>query len=392
MAEEIIGYRITENFRKVFVYYSTFMSSLITKENMVDFRFATISKAKLFMYIFARFPIVSTCIHNILLLSGVYTYKFGPLDIFARLEAALWAFGYAMYFVSDPLILQAGFHIEVYRFANHCDRIWDTAKKVLTKHTVNKLTHRLSKNWKRIFIHNNATDYFLMVNFAWQLWGGGVTYQSYPYSLYPNKNLIAETIAWFLQSFGLCAYCFVWSFLLTFHGIFAYYAEICIQAMSEALNTGRYSMEKTLQDYRYLVLASRLVGKHACLLQMVMYLITGIQQTVESYIFFQMIRLGAGGTDLTFLLLDLSFCLSRVGHSFYAIASVDRSVKELWRRIKQDLWSAVLNSGRRKWLRQTFRSLPPMKMRIGPLTCKQDLFLTGISVYMNYYIAAALWK
>ncbi len=243
-------------------------------------------------------------------------------------------------------------------------------------------------------------DYFQAISYTWAIWGS-LTYQVNVYSMFPWKTPLAETIFWVAQCYTVGALCFIYSFLVVFHGMYAYHKEICVRALASCIEKSRYSqysvypIEKIIQDYKTLHLATSMVGGKVCNILIIMYLAMGVQQTVESYVLFQMIKMGMGFKDVMFLLLDICLTLSRIAHSLYALSSVDLATQDFWRKIKGNIMmlgsGEILASKKRKERAKLRRTIRPIAMRLGPIRCTKSLLLTGMAQYTNYYIAAALW-
>ncbi len=89
---------------------------------------------------------------------------------------------------------------------------------------------------------------------------------------------------------------------------------------------------------------------------------------------------------------------SRLFHLFYALSTVNVA----WQQFmdKQCLWRYLLelkHANKNFTLRQmkqvyrNYQSIHPMAMEMGTIVCKEDLFLTGMSTLIDYYITAAMW-
>lgn len=299
----------TSSVRKIYSYYTTVASSPIDVNNAEKFQdlqfhqfIFKVPHRKLIFYFVAHFVTFVILIHNVLLLFNVYSYKFGPLDIFSKLEALLWIFGYIMYYTSDLAFLNPAFTVNLMRLLNHLDVAWSNISGAIDTKQLERI---LKRQWRRMFYHNSVMDYFQNLNYAWALWGT-LSYQSHPFSVFPWQSWPLEIVCWFLQSYAIATYCFAWSFMNSFHGIYAYNTAICLNGIANWFDNEPCATEQAIIEYRRLELSLRLVARQSGKMLLAMYLVFGLQQFIESYILFQMIKMGMGFGDVMFLLMDIT--------------------------------------------------------------------------------------
>ncbi len=147
-------------------------------------------------------------------------------------------------------------------------------------------------------------DYFQTLSYAWALWGT-LSYQTNPFSVFPWQNSTLEIVCWLLQSCGIATYCFAFSFMNGFHGMYAYHTAVCLKGITKWFENKPHATKQAISEYQRLELALRLVAKPTGKVLLIMYLVFGLQQFVESYVLFQMIKIGMGFNDVMFLLMDL---------------------------------------------------------------------------------------
>ncbi len=266
----------TSSLRKIYRYYTIGASSPIDTSNAEKFKdlqfhqfISKIPQRKLIFYFTAHFVTISITIHNVLLLFDVYSYKFGPQDIFGKLEALLWIFGYTLYYMSDPIFLSPSFTVNVKRLLNHLDGTWSNISGAMD---TTGLEFLLKRQWRLLFYHNSAMDYLQCLNYAWALWGT-LSYQNNPFSVFPWQNWPLETACWVLQVYSVSTYCLAWSFMNTFHGLYAYHTAICLRGIANRFDDEPCAIEQAITEYRQLELSLRLVAKPAGKTLLAMYLV-----------------------------------------------------------------------------------------------------------------------
>ncbi len=395
--------KFTSLFRKIYTYYTTLTCSPVTLQNARNFSFKNIRLFRILLYIVIRILPALQLVHNLLLALGAYHSQFGTQDIFGVLESVLWVLAYGMYIFNDSIIVRWKLTVSILNVFDVCDRIWIHAETFLNPCTpLSKLKSKLASHSKRIFFHFCFLDFFQSLIYSWSLWGT-VTYQVTFYSMFPWKSPLAENITWFLLSINFPQQISPWSFPLLFHSINAHQKETCIRALTTCVkqlansskNSGvDYSIEKIIQDYKTLHLATSFVERKLRNILLVMFLVMGVQQFMESYFIFQMIKMGLGFQDLFFLILDLFMTLSRIAHGLHALSSVDGANEEFWNTMQKYMMTSkgqILPRSKRNERMKLFRTIMPIETRLGPVKCSKNLVLTGMAEYTNYYVTAALW-
>lgn len=153
-----------------------------------------------------------------------------------------------------------------------------------------------------------------MVNFFLSLEPEGVMeYRVNFYSVWPWKSPQAEAVAQVIQSCTLVPLCFAWSFSLAFFPICLFHVETCVAALEEfvdssgklpALMPGKL-LRTAVAEYEKLSFATRQFNNHASGLMLRACGIVGLQQTLDAYVVFQLMRMGTGVQEILFLTTDL---------------------------------------------------------------------------------------
>lgn len=355
----------TRLFRQIRDYYFKILHTPVTLGRKLSFH-----KYAILPFLLFRLINSANWIQNFLLFGGLY----GHLDIYGELEAILWMLTLDFFYLSDLIFFRPGLQFKIESLLQYSETFMES---VGTTDAISRCKTRTLK----IFIFNSVLDYFQITTYGITSWGA-VDYKTQVYWLFPWKFPELEATYWFLQTATIGLLFFSWSTIICLPSCVAYQVEACVNGINDKLRFR--PLESCLSDYRAIWLSSRIASDELDMIQLFNYLHLGVEQTVQSYILFQMIRNGASVREILYLLGDLTSSLSRVAFSFYALTTVVYANKRVWKKFR-------MYNGERKLVRKTVRSLRPIEMKIGPWACDTNLLLSGMSSFLDYYVVAALW-
>ncbi len=128
------------------------------------------------------------------------------------------------------------------------------------------------------------------------------------YSIVPWKSEYLDMTVWIVEALAFICVELGFSFHFVFPGCMAFHLEICINSLVEALKspfTTNNSVKEAMQKYRILCLSTLSLRNFFKYILFAMCVYLGIQQFLQCYIFFQLIRMGAGFEYLFFLSTDM---------------------------------------------------------------------------------------
>lgn len=381
----------SRNFEKISRYYETLTFNPITLSNVYTLSLYTIPKSKLLLFLLSRSVFLANMFQNMFLLFGLYNYKFGKLDVFGNLEALLWIFAYMVPMTHDIVHLNPALARSLNSLIKTCNHLWTTTTASLSPLSVNQIQKTLTRNWKRIWIHNSLLDYFEIILYALSLWAS-LEYRTLWYSMFPWKCNAAKIVTWILQALAFFVYYIGVSNLMCSHSIIAYHISACLEALTYGeVYDEQICTSNVLRHYQTLTLVTRLWQKHVSFRLLLFFLVAGLDLFVQNYVCFQLIKFGAGLNDTIFMFMDLAITLSRFWHTFYALASIHTAGQAVFTSVRKSFIVSKLTWARRKEERKIMKSLPPISFKLGPIECTQSFVLAGMEVYAGYYATAALW-
>ncbi|CAL8098391.1 unnamed protein product [Orchesella dallaii] len=313
-------------------------------------------------------------------------------------------------FWQDLLVLSKSFTRSLFNLLELCEQIWSRVEmRVKDKAELGKV--RRHKNFKALFLflYSALNDISTTTTYEWAteslifiVFAGGTTFSS---------SSIFGWIQWIILKFNALVMDMGWAILLIFPGVLTYHLEGIVRAMEKAVEAeanhisvwkkkrkqSLYTLCGIMKDYKALEYAVKHLS--ACRLANVLllfYMTSGIEQTFQAFVAFQSIKAGKSFSEIYYLFQDVALTSTRVLGGFAGLSKLDLASSAFILSVKRAIareCSAVGPTpisnfpGRMRYAKQ----LCPIKMMIGPLSCRSNLPLAGMQAYLNYIVCAALW-
>ncbi|CAL8117984.1 unnamed protein product [Orchesella dallaii] len=329
-------------------------------------------------------------------------HQTGTVEVFGFFGLILWSGIFTPLIFYDFIFLQSIFLRTLFRTLDTCEKVWNRAKLHLERENgmavTNHLKFQKDFNIWILMIHTGFIDYISLINLAWSSYQNIENDPTLIYSSIPWKNPVVDVIYWCLQQINLITLCAAWSLMLTFPGLVAYYLECVLRALTKSIEIGptkSYTMEAIKKDYNSIEFAVRELHRNGLSnMLLIFYMTCAIQQTIESFCIFRLIKLGATWDDYQFFLIDILFTTGRVFHGVYALSRVDHAsqafLNAIRTRMAQNAGNVRMRSMKSQFLK-TLLMLKPVRIQIGPCSCSRDLPLSGGALYMDNIVTTALW-
>ncbi|CAL8117958.1 unnamed protein product [Orchesella dallaii] len=354
---------------------------------------------KYFVYTLSRtIPLINFFYVLKLLVDALSTDK-GDVPLFDILGMMLWIGIIFPVTFSDTIMLSTSFPRTFWRTVNACDQIWEKANQNLSSHVLQELKRNHKVQVRHLLLHTFSIDYLSIFNFALSSVGSDQD-PTYLYSVIPWKNSdVIRVIYFFAQVSSIFTLGMAWSFILTFPTVIAFNLECSMKMLAKLVETGpheRYSWNDIVQDYKTLHLCTKELNQSRLgRILLAFYALSCLQQTMESYCCFQLIKSGAGWDDYQVLFIDVLITIARVFHGWYGLSRLDSASELVFIGMKAErtrlhlsrqVPPRILKAGDKQ-----LKSLVLSCMTIYPYSCRRDIPLNGISVYLNNIVTAALW-
>ncbi len=276
----------------------------------------TTNYSKLCCYLFARLLQIVNAIQLLrLIVRSVWSlHVTGNIDVFELSGMFLWLTGMNTVLIGDYLFCDTEVNFKIKKVVHLFTQIWNQFKsnKLATREINSEIVRRLLL----LFVHNAATDFFSVYNFATTLYGNLDQDPTLLYTTAPWKTKFVDTVYWICININVMVLVFMWSAMLVVPSALAYNIEACIRLLDCELKSARTYIEikRVLDAYSQLIYCTnnRLVTKIGRL-NLAFYLIAGFQQFVESYFLFQLIQSGATWDDYQVLLVDIGVSFNVYG-------------------------------------------------------------------------------
>ncbi|CAL8135162.1 unnamed protein product [Orchesella dallaii] len=353
------------------------------------------NNTRLFFYLCCRsLPVISLVQPLFTLLK--YLLCGNVVDHLSLLDSLMWISALTGTFILDFYLLSPKFTLSLFRLMELSNKIWLKVENSIGKEETKKLRQRKNLHVRSIMVFTGVIDCITFRLFEW-------TSESllYLFNLLPGTGRIANGALWCLLQVNNVMMDVTWGSLMVFPGMMSITFEHVILGLNKALLIAQqnadkpsinYSAEAILQDYKVMEFAvSELRNNHFSTMLLAYLMMMGMEQTFQCYVAFKMLR---SGTFQFALLIDLMLSTPRVLTGLVGLSKLENASRSFLTSVKK--WTLVATkkgrfslSGRK--IRCMARNLRSIKMKIGPCACDSDLPLTGMSVYLNYIVAAALW-
>ncbi|CAL8144775.1 unnamed protein product [Orchesella dallaii] len=403
------------DFRIIFTYYILITTSPINYSHLLATIYSPTnsnkyvptfpSRTKQWLYYFARFLILINFIHvvRLLILNLWELHVNGQVEMFGLFGLLIWSGAFTPVVCYDFIFLKPSCLKSLFRSLDTCDKVWNRAKEHLGEKTMSEILFKKSILVWCLMLHTTAVDFFTITNCMWSSYQNIENDPTLLYEAIPWKNQWVDVVYWFILQILMGSLVMVWSLMLTLPGVVAYNFEYVIRALAKSVEvepTSKYPLEAILKDYRLIEFAVRDLHQNGFSKMLLIFFATsGIQQTIESFCIFQMIKHGASWDEYQFFLLDLMNTCGRVFHAINALSRVDQASQIFLNSVRIQM-GRQFNIGhlnekgfrsRRDPLLKKIRLTKSVLMRMGPLPCKQNLLLTSGSVHLNNIVTSALW-
>ncbi|CAL8137459.1 unnamed protein product [Orchesella dallaii] len=314
------------------------------------------------------------------------------------LGMVLWLLALFLLVFCDTVILSLDFTRTFWRSVDTCDRIWEKARANLTEPVLTSLQSR--KNFKvwRLFLHGFMFDFLAILNYSWVYAVNGEEDPTLLYSTIPwgnSSTLIRSVVYWLISMTSFITLSMGWSFYITFPGILALHLEYSMRTLATLVQHGpfgNYQLDSIMKDYKQLQFCIKEVNRSRMgRLLLPFYIFLGIQQTCQCYFGFQLIKSGAGWDDYQVYVIDVFLSTLRVFHEWYAISAMDPATNTFSQQVVIHWKKCQEGRKYRKVTSATIRSLMPALIVVEPYICRRNFALSGLSVYFDYIVCAALW-
>ncbi|CAL8117966.1 unnamed protein product [Orchesella dallaii] len=407
-----MSYQFLLDFRIIFTYYilgtaspinyshlSATIYSPATSNNYVP------SRTNQCFYYFTRFLLTINIIHvaRLLIFNLWELHVNGSVEMFGFLGLIIWSGVFIPVFCSDFILLKPNCLKLLFRSMDTCDKVLNKTKEHLGKETISKILFKKSFLVWFLMIHSVAFDYLTITNCMWSSYENIENDPAMLYSAIPWKNSWVDVIYWFILQMIMGSIDMLWSLMLTLPGVVAYHYECVIRALAESVEIGptsKYPLEAILKDYELIEFAVRDLHQNGFSKMLLIFFGTfGVQQAIESFCIFQMIKYGASWDEYQFFFWDLMFTTGRVFHVMDALSRAYQASQIFLNSVRIEVGrQSNVRRGSRKCLRsrrepllKKIRMMKPIPMRIGPVLCKQNLILTSGSVHLDNIVSSALW-
>ncbi|CAL8117972.1 unnamed protein product [Orchesella dallaii] len=363
------------------------------------------SRTKQWLFYFIRFLLLINFIQvaRLLILDLWELHVNGSVDMFGLFGLMMWGGAFMPVFCYDFILLKPNCLKALFRSMDTCDKVMDKAKEHLGKETISKILSKKSFLVWLLTIHSVAFDYFSITICMWTTYQNIEEDPTLLYSAIPWKAPWVNVIYWFIPQIIMGSFVMIWSVMFTLPGVVAYHYECVIRALAKSVEIGpttKYSLEAILRDYQLIEFTVRDLHQNGFSKMLLLFFAAfGVQQTIESFCVFQMIKQGASWDEYQFFFADLMFATVRVFHGIDALSRAYRASQVFLNSVRIEVGRlSKIQRGNRRCLRsrrepllKKIRTAKPIFMRIGHLPCKQNLILTGGSVHMDNIVSSALW-
>ncbi|CAL8117964.1 unnamed protein product [Orchesella dallaii] len=407
-----MSYQFLSDFRIIFTYYILGTASPINYYHLSTTIYSPAnyneyfpSRIKQSLFYLIRFLLLINFIQTarLIILNLWELHVNGSVEMFGLLGLMLWLGAFIPVFCSDFILLKPNCLKALFRSMDTCEKVLNKTKEHLGKETISNILFKKSFLVWFLMIHSVAFDYLTISNCMWSTYQNIENDPTSLYSAIPWKNSWVDVIYWFILQMIMGSIVMLWSLMLTLPGVVTYYFECVIRALAESVeigHTSKYPLETILKDYQLIEFAVRDLHQNGFSKMLLIFFGTfGVQQAIESFCIFQMMKHGASWDDYQFYFLDLIYTIGRVFHVMDALSRSYRASQIFLNsvRIEVGRQSNIRRSSRkcfrsrRELLLKKIQKMKPISMRIGPLLCKQNLILTSGSVHLNNIVSSALW-